>query len=92
MKNPFLDSERAVPRGDIARPAVGPSDSSDSPSDLPAGADSDTDAQGTGERDSVNQRRGGQPADVAPDDIVDADEAGVSRSPADPARNGGQPG
>ncbi len=87
--NPFTDPDLSSPRYRAVRPNVGPSDSSDSASDMPPGMDSDTDAQGTGERDSVNPRRGGRPADVAPDEIVDEDEAGVSHARPDPVRNGG---
>ncbi|MBU9365991.1 hypothetical protein KTE51_26355 [Burkholderia multivorans] len=86
-----MEPDLSSPLHAAGRPPVGPSDSSDSASDVPPGMDSDSDAQGTGERDSVNQRHSGRPADVAPDDIVDEDEAGVSHSRPDPVRNGGDP-
>ncbi|SAI06934.1 Uncharacterised protein [Bordetella ansorpii] len=89
--NPFMDLDLSSSRHEAGRPNVGPSDSSDSASDLPPGMDSDSDAQGTGERDSVNQRHSGRPSDVAPDEIVDEDQAGVSHSVPDPVRNGGTP-
>ncbi|WP_251865052.1 hypothetical protein [Achromobacter sp. Marseille-Q4962] len=66
---------------DSGRPDLGPSDSSDSASDLPPGmAGTDSDAQSTGERESVDpddDTRDG--LDIAPDRVADADEAGVSR-------------
>jgi len=75
-------------------PGIGPSDSSDSVNDLPEEMrDTDTDRQSTGERPSVEERpniASGEDVDV--DRNVSADEAGVSRSPPDPARNGGGPG
>jgi hypothetical protein len=71
--------------------ALGPSDSSDSGSDLgPEAPDADTDAEGTGERADVEGDSDGPEAeDVAPDRIVDEDDAGLSHSRPDPARNGG---
>ncbi|MGE4336544.1 MAG: hypothetical protein AB7E55_11290 [Pigmentiphaga sp.] len=77
-----------------ARPEdpYGPSDSSDSASDRPTGTP-DTDAAGTGERASAappfREDDADRPADVSPDKQVGAEGAGVSRSPPDPARNGG---
>lgn len=73
------------------RPDLGPSDSSDSASDLPPGlAHTDSDSQATGERESVNPReRDDDGADIAPDRVTDADEAGISRDAPDPVRNGG---
>lgn len=71
---------------------AGPSDSSDSPSDLPSSSrDSDSDAQGTGARPTTNPRTPDDDpgADIRPDDVVDGAEAGVSRSPPDAVRNGG---
>lgn len=75
------DRAPAIPPGhDVA--ALGPSDSSDSGSDMQGLADvdemqdADSDAEGTGERASViadeDLRDGG---DIAPDRIVDAAEA-----------------
>ncbi|OZI22490.1 MatE family transporter [Bordetella genomosp. 7] len=80
---------RAVPRP----PGLGPSDSSDSGSDLPGpGGDHDTDSQGTGERESVEPTLDEDSgADIETDRIVDEEEAGLARTRPDPARNGGQP-
>lgn len=76
---------------DNGRPDLGPSDSSDSASDLPPDmAHSDSDSQATGERESVEPgSRGDEGSDIAPDRVTGADEAGVSRSTPDPERNGG---
>ncbi|AMG89049.1 hypothetical protein CS345_11735 [Bordetella bronchiseptica] len=75
------------------RPGLGPSDSSDSASDLPdAAAETDSDTGGTGERPGVEYDR--QPpdgADIAPDTQTDAGHAGVSRHRPDSVRNGGPP-
>lgn len=81
----FLNSD------DSGRPDLGPSDSSDSASDLPPGmAHSDSDSQATGERESVEpDPRDDDGSDIAPDRVTGADEAGVSRSAPDPERNGG---
>ena len=74
------------------RDPYGPSDSSDSPSERPA-EPSDTDAAGTGERASAEPPTAQEDnaRDVEPDEQVDADQAGLSRSPPDPERNGGLP-
>ncbi|WP_459618576.1 hypothetical protein [Bordetella sp. 2513F-2] len=91
--NPFLESELNAAGADQGRPRVGPSDSSDGPSDRPQrDADTDSDAQSTGERPAVNPRDRASGQDVAPDEAVDADEAGLARTPPDPARNGGDAG
>jgi|GEM_PF-434912 len=76
---------------DNDRPDLGPSDSSDSASDLPPGlAHSDSDSQATGERESVEpDLRDDDGSDIAPDRVTDADEAGISRSAPNPVRNGG---
>ncbi|MFY3696332.1 MatE family transporter [Achromobacter xylosoxidans] len=78
----------------VGSPPPGPSDSSDSPSDLPASSpQSDSDAQGTGDRpaaDPLTPEDGG--SDIAPDGVVDETGAGVSHAPPDAARNGGRPG
>lgn len=73
------------------RPDLGPSDSSDSASDLPPElVHTDSDAQGTGDRESANPRdRGHEGADIETDHVTDAERAGVSRRPPDPVRNGG---
>lgn len=74
------------------RDPFGPSDSSDSASERPP-EPVDTDAAGTGERASVEPptRHEEVAADIDADQEVSADEAGVSRAPADPVRNGGMP-
>lgn len=75
-----------------ADPAFGPSDSSDSASDMPGDAgDSDSDRYNTGERADVENTVDDEIADdVAPDRIVDEDEAGLAHTQPDPERNGGQ--
>ncbi|CAB3660592.1 hypothetical protein LMG26690_00547 [Achromobacter animicus] len=76
---------------DSGRPDLGPSDSSDSASDLPLDRrHTDSDSQATGERESVEPDLvDDDGADVATDRITDADEAGISRDAPDPVRNGG---
>ncbi|ARP86188.1 hypothetical protein [Bordetella genomosp. 9] len=71
--------------------ALGPSDSSDSASDVgPYAPDTDTDATGTGERADVEGDPDGPAADdIATDRIVDEDDAGLAHTRPDPARNGG---
>lgn len=80
-----------LPVDESGRPDLGPSDSSDSASDLPRDrARTDSDSQATGERESVEPDfRNDDGADIAPDRDTDADEAGVSRDAPDPVRNGG---
>lgn len=64
-----------------SRPDLGPSDSSDSASDLPPDlVHTDSDAQGTGDRESANPRdRDHEGADIAADRVTDAEHAGVVR-------------
>jgi hypothetical protein len=72
-------------------PAFGPSDSSDSASDMPASApDTDSDRSNTGERPDV-ENRGEAPLneDIEPDKVVSEDRAGLAHTPPDPKRNGG---
>lgn len=85
---PFLLT-RAAPR----QPGLGPSDSSDSGSDLPGSAsEHDTDSQGTGERESVEPSlEDDTGTDIETDQIVDEGEAGVAHTRPDPIRNGGKP-
>ncbi len=73
-----------------AGPGVGPSDSTDSASDLPAGqADTDSDASGTGERESVDPfDHIAEDAELGPDAIVDEEQAGISHDRPNPERNG----
>jgi len=84
---PFL--YHAAPR----RPGLGPSDSSDSGSDLPGSAGAnDSDAQGTGERESVDPTLPDDTGeDIDADRVVGEDEAGLAHSRPDPVRNGGRP-
>lgn len=80
----------------VGSPPAGPSDSSDSPSDLPASSpqrDSDSDAQGTGDRPTADPLTPENPgSDISPDHVVDETGAGVSHAPPDAVRNGGRPG
>ena len=71
-------------------PGLGPSDSTDSGSDLPAsGADTDSDAQGTGERESTDPLEHiPEGKDIGADSVVDENSAGVSHARPEPARNG----
>jgi hypothetical protein len=92
-KHPPLD---AVMGGDgtyRSDPGIGPGDTSDSASDLPEEQQGvDTDRQSTGERPSVENRpniASGEDVDI--DREVSEEEAGVSRAPSDPVRNGGTP-
>jgi len=73
-------------------PGLGPSDSSDSGSDLPGTAgQNDSDAQGTGERESVEPTlEDDSGTDIQADRIVDEDQAGLAHTRPDPARNGGR--
>ena len=71
-------------------PRIGPSDSSDTASELPENfPDTDSDRRNTGERAAVENRRDPAGDDVEPDKVVPEDEAGLARTPPDPARNGG---
>lgn len=71
--------------------SLGPGDSSDSGSDQgPNAPDTDTDSTGTGERadvegdtDNLLER------DIAVDDVVDEEEAGLAHTRPNPERNGG---
>lgn len=87
---------RLSPHTPEARPGTpgGPSDSSDSPSDRPAGeADSDSDSQGTGNRPGTDPlAKANTGGDIKPDEIVDEAGAGLSHEAPDPARNGGPSG
>ena|SRR5690554_892581 len=75
----------------LTEPNLGPSDSSDSGSDMPASRpDTDSDRHNTGERPQV-ENTGEEPLedDVEPDKIVSEDDAGLAYTPPDPERNGG---
>ena len=76
---------------DIQNPALGPGDTSDSGSDVPpAYQGRDHDSRGTGDRAGVDPLENEAPSDdIVADRPVDANEAGVSNSAPDPARNGG---
>lgn len=82
---PDFESEEST------RPDLGPSDSSDSASDLPQDlVHTDSDSQGTGDRESANPRdRDHEGADIGADHVTDAEHAGVSHRRPDPVRNGG---
>jgi len=83
----------ALPGGRPGNRTLGPSDSSDSGSDMPNVPDSDSDAEGTGERASAAPGR--QPeagSDIEADRVVDSGDAGLAKTPPDPARNGGRRG
>lgn len=72
--------------------ALGPSDTSDSGSDVPASyAGRDTDSQGTGDRASVDPIADEAPEadDLDTDTVVGEEEAGLAHTEPDPARNGG---
>ncbi|WP_233214113.1 MatE family transporter [Pollutimonas nitritireducens] len=74
-----------------SEPAFGPSDSSDSGSDIaPNMPDTDSDRENTGERPQA-ENTGEEPLDddIEPDRIVQEDDAGLARTPPDPVRNGG---
>lgn len=92
---PFGKDAALDPEGSARTdPGIGPSDTSDSINDLPENQqDTDTDRQSTGERAAVENRpniASGEDVDV--DREVSEDDAGVSRTPPDPVRNGGTPG
>lgn len=79
----LLETITDLPNGPTALPtahdphAQGPSDSSDSGSDL-TGLDLTTDRNGTGERASVGEPEAVQlDSDILPDRVVDADHAGL---------------
>ncbi|WP_397473665.1 MatE family transporter [Pusillimonas sp.] len=71
-------------------PRIGPSDSSDTASELPDNfPDTDSDRRNTGERAEVENRRDPAGDDVQPDKVVPERDAGLSHSAPDPERNGG---
>lgn len=71
-------------------PRIGPSDSSDTASELPENfPDTDSDRRNTGERAAVENRRDPAGDDVETDRVVPDSEAGLARTPPDPERNGG---
>ena len=57
------------------KPKLGPSDRSDTPSDRPGEAGTDTDSGGTGERRTVGKVP--EPRDTGTDRVVDSQEAGL---------------
>lgn len=83
----FPTGDKRGPRSRHATPALGPSDSSDSGSDLPdgdvtdddvEGSDGDSDRYGTGEHPGAGNEHGPRIAgDIETDRIVGADEAGL---------------
>lgn len=71
-------------------PKIGPSDSSDTASELPENfPDTDSDRRSTGERAEVENRRDPAGDDVEPDKVVPERDAGLAHTPPDPVRNGG---
>jgi len=87
----FEETASLVKTG-ATRPALGPSDSSDSGNDLPADMpDTDSDRHNTGERAQV-ENTGDEPLedDIEPDKIVPDEKAGLAHTPPDPVRNGGK--
>lgn len=93
-KHPPLHAALSGDGASRSNPRIGPSDTSDSSNDLPEEQqDVDTDRQSTGERSSVENRpniASGEDVDI--DREVSEEEAGVSRAPSDPVRNGGTSG
>ena len=75
----LLESGNGIPKGHDIR-SLGPSDSSDTGADMMGlgGLDSTGDRHGTGERASAEEVTDEDGAvDIAPDHIVDAEEAGL---------------
>ncbi len=74
-------------------PPLGPSDSSDSASDLPSiMASTQSDAGGAGERAGVapyERQEDDDGADISPDHIVEEDQASLAHTTPDLRRNGG---
>ena len=73
------ESGNSIPKGHDIR-SLGPSDSSDTGADMVGigGLDSTSDRHGTGERASVEEDLDEDAAaDITPDDIVPAEEAGL---------------
>ena len=72
--------------------SLGPSDTSDSGSDVPENfRGRDSDSQGTGARAGVEPVDLESPADdLDAERIVGEDEAGISHSAPDPVKNGGE--
>jgi len=86
-----FDEEVDLRSARLSEPALGPSDSSDSGSDMPRNMpDTDSDRNNTGERPQV-ENTGDAPLDddVEPDEVVPEERAGLAHTPPDPARNGG---
>lgn len=71
--------------------ALGPGDSSDSGSDMPASTpDTDSDSSGTGDRADVEgEADGPRVGDISTDRVVGEDEAGLAHTRPNPVRNGG---
>lgn len=78
--------------GSRSEPGIGPSDSSDSITELPEEMQqSDSDRHATGERASVEERPDVDSAeDIDVDRTVPEEEAGLAHTPPDPVRNGGR--
>ena len=86
-----LDGEAQVEIPGLDNGALGPSDTSDSGSDVAPGMRArDSDSTGTGERAGVEPLdRQDEPDDVDADRVVGEREAGLAHTPPDPTRNGG---
>src|SRR5690606_27182396 len=86
------EEEVSLIKTGATRPALGPSDSSDSGNDLPADRpDTDSDRNNTGDRPQV-ENTGEAPLaeDVEPDRIVPGSNAGLAYTRPSPERNGGE--
>lgn len=95
MANPLADGTpipNTANSPGVDNGALGPSDTSDSGSDVAPGMRGrDSDATGTGERAGVEPlEREDIPADLAAGHVVDDEDAGLAHTPPDPARNGGE--
>ena len=86
-----VEGETQVDIPGLDNGALGPSDTSDSGSDVvPSMRGRDSDSTGTGERAGVEPLDlEDDPADVEADRIVGEGEAGLAHTRPDPTRNGG---
>ena len=83
QSQPLFENPRTEPK-------IGPSDSSDTASELPDNfPETDSDRRNTGERAEVENRTDPAGADLEPDKITSGRKAGLARTPPDPVRNGG---
>lgn len=86
-----LDGDMQIDVPGLDNGALGPSDTSDSGSDVAPGMRGrDSDSSGTGERAGVEPiEKQDELDDVETDRIVGEQEAGLAHTPPDPTRNGG---